>query len=148
MIRDFIIEDLNSLLELVEEFYESSAVDHIIPINNFINCFNEIINKNPFVRGLVLTNQDNKPIGYAQLSFTYSSEVDGLVVLIEELYINSIYRNQGYGKKLLEYIKLEYQDKANRLKLECTKTNTNALNLYYSLDFVKSNYLSLIIDKK
>ena len=54
MIRDFIKEDKEELMKLVEAFYNSPAVDHPIPISHFSHCFDEIINGNPFVRGLTI----------------------------------------------------------------------------------------------
>ncbi len=146
MIRDFLEKDRDSLHTLAKEFYNSNAVSHPIPIENFTLCFEEILNKNPFVRGLSIVNEEDKAIGYVQLSFTYSSEAGGTVVLIEELYISKPYQNKGLATKTLNFIKDEYRASAKRIRLECEANNDLALSLYKKHGFSTLNYVQMIIE--
>lgn len=143
MIRDFIKEDKEELMKLAEAFYNSPAVDHPIPISHFSHCFDEIINGNPFVRGLTILHA-GEILGYCQLSFTYSSEADGMVVLIEELYIKPKFQGLGVGKQVFDLIESEYAGKAKRYRLECEDENLNAMKLYTRLGYKKLNYVQMI----
>ncbi len=144
-IRDFKIEDKETLTAFAFEFYNSSAVSHPIPVANFVSCFNEIINNNPFVRGLAI-EYNNELAGYCQLSFTYSSEAGGLVVLIEEVYISPKFQKKGLANAVISFIKTDYKNKAKRLRLECQEDNEVALNLYKKHSFEQLDYLQLIIE--
>ena len=143
MIRDFIKEDKEELMKLAEAFYNSPAVDHPIPMSHFSHCFDEIINGNPFVRGLTILHA-GEILGYCQLSFTYSSEADGMVVLIEELYIKPKFQGLGVGKQVFDLIESEYSGKAKRYRLECEDENVNAMKLYTRLGYKRLNYVQMI----
>ncbi|MEG0091416.1 MAG: GNAT family N-acetyltransferase [Oscillospiraceae bacterium] len=145
MIRDFILQDKPELLDLVEDFYNSNAVVEPIPVQNFANCFDEIINKNPFVRGLTILHE-GEILGYAQLSFTYSSEADGMVVLFEELYIKPSYRGKGIAHQVFDFVEKEYRGKAKRIRLECCHCNEKAHRLYSNLGFNELDYVQMIKD--
>lgn len=146
MIRDYVLEDKEGLLELVKDFYNSTAVSHPIPLENFSHCFDEIIRGSPFLRGLTILHA-GEILGYCQLSFTYSSEADGMVVLIEELYVKPAFRSLGVAKQVFDLIFSEYEGKAKRYRLECSKDNTRAMKLYRELGFEELDYVQMIIDK-
>lgn len=143
MIRDFIKEDKEGLLELVKDFYNGPAVTHPIPVENFEHCFDEIISGNPMVRGLTILHA-GEILGYCQLSFTYSSEAGGLVVLIEELYIKEQYRNLGVAKQVFDLIESEYKDKAKRFRLECQPDNAHAMHVYKKMGYTPLEYIQMI----
>ncbi|MBQ3393676.1 MAG: GNAT family N-acetyltransferase [Oscillospiraceae bacterium] len=146
MIRDYALEDKEGLLELVKDFYNSPAVSHPIPLENFSHCFDEIMKGNPFLRGLTILHA-GEILGYCQLSFTYSSEADGMVVLIEELYVKPAFRSLGVAKQVFDLIFSEYEGKAKRYRLECSKYNPRAMKLYRELGFEELDYVQMIIDK-
>lgn len=143
VIRDFQKEDKQELLKLVADFYNSPAVVHPIPVDNFGRCFDEIINGNPFVRGLTVLHA-GEILGYCQLSFTYSSEADGLVVLIEEIYIKPDFQGKGVAKQIFAFIENEYSGKAKRYRLECCRSNVRALKLYEKMGFEVLDYIQMI----
>lgn len=143
MIRDFIKEDKAQLLELVSDFYNSPAVEHPIPVENFARCFDLIIKGSPYVRGLTVLHA-GEILGYCQLSFTYSGEADGLVVIIEEIYIKPAFQGKGVAPQIFDFIEKEYESTAKRFRLECCKTNENALKLYIKRGFRQLDYLQMI----
>lgn len=66
------------------------------------------------VRGLTILHR-GEILGYCQLSFTYSSEADGLVVLIEELYIKPAFQGKGVGKQVFDFIEGEYSGQGQKI---------------------------------
>ncbi len=131
--------------KMVEEFYQTSAVDHSIPSEYINNTVEFALSDNPYNK-ILICQHDNKYAGYCQLSFTYSGEVGGLVVLIEELYIRDEFKGKGLGTSLLKFIRNEYDGKAKRYRLEVTQDNANAIKLYERLGFEELPYKQMILD--
>lgn len=146
MFRDLHYDDRDIFLSMVEDFYLSSAVMHKVDFRNFEITFAAAMDQSPFVRALIMEDE-GKPMGYALLSFTYSNEVGGMVVLIEELYINEAYRGHGYGHRLIEFLEQEYPS-AKRFRLEVRKDNKNAIRLYKRLGYNVLDYDQMVKDKK
>lgn len=144
MIRDLQSNDKNIFLAMVNEFYSSNAVVHSVDPKNFEITFYAAIEKSPFLRALIIEDEE-KPVGYALLSFTYSNEAGGLVVLIEELYLNKFCRGKGIGRQFFQYLEQEYPS-AKRFRLEATKENEDAIRLYQRLDYKVLDYIQLIKD--
>lgn len=144
MIRDLQSNDKNIFLLMVNEFYSSNAVVHSVDPKNFEITFYAAIEKSPFLRALIIEDEE-KPVGYALLSFTYSNEAGGLVVLIEELYLNKFCRGKGIGRQFFQYLEQEYPS-AKRFRLEATKENEDAIRLYQRLDYKVLDYIQLIKD--
>lgn len=144
IIRDFKQTDFHAVLAMVTTFYTSPGVLHEIPTENFANAYNEMCNGGSGrLRGLLI-EQDGIAAGYCQLSFSYSTEANGLVVLIEELFILPEFRGYGLGTAMFAYIKNEYKGKAARLRLEVAPENKRAQKLYESLGFEAFPYMQMI----
>lgn len=146
MIRDFAASDRGVFLEMAEKFYSSDAVIHSVPTEFFETTFTRCIKGDPFVRGLILQDGVNTA-GYALLSFTYSNEVGGLVVLLEEAYVLPQYQGKGLGKEFFAFVEAEYAGKARRFRLEVTHCNKRAISLYRKLGYRELNYLQMIKDR-
>ncbi|MBR5239295.1 MAG: GNAT family N-acetyltransferase, partial [Clostridia bacterium] len=96
--------------------------------------FDLAVKGSPYLRGLVMADGEST-LGYVLLSFTYSNEVGGMVVWIEELYVKEAYRNSGLGKQALGWIIKEYKETTKRFRLEVTEENEGAKKLYRSFGF-------------
>lgn len=145
VIRKVNDSDKEKYVSLAEKFYSSEAVLHEISKDNFYKTFNEFMLSDIFI-DIYLLELNDKAIGYFLLSKTYSQEVGGKVLLIEEIFIESEYRNKGISKKIFNFIFETYSD-YKRYRLELTKNNTVALKVYTKLDFEKLEYLQMIKDK-
>jgi ribosomal protein S18 acetylase RimI-like enzyme len=77
------------------------------------------------------------------LSFSFATEVGGLVVLLEDLYISEERRGKGLGHKFMQFIEQEYP-LAKRFRLEVTKENTQAIDLYGKLGFEVLEYVQMV----
>lgn len=145
MFYDFKPEDKQEFLGMCREFYSSNAVNHTVGDDIFNTTFDFITGGSAYARGLMI-RANGQNVGYLQLSFTYSAEVGGLVVLLEEIYIREKFRGMGIGKKAFEFIEREYPD-MKRLRLEVTNENIGAIRLYERLGFKPLTYMQMVIEK-
>lgn len=144
IIRDFTENDREAVLNMIEKFYNSPAVAAPVPVENFSNIYEEMCNGGSNrVRG-ILAEIDHTPAGFASLSFGYSTEAGGPVVIIEEIYIDPAFRGKGIGSEIFQFIRNEYRNKAARLRLEVAKDNTRASELYNRIGFEELPYIQMI----
>lgn len=143
MIRDFTESDYEKYIIYAKAFYASDAVAHDIDPKHFHQTFHLILQKSPLVRGLVY-ELDGEVAGYMLLSFMYSNEFGGIVVLLEEIYIDPRYRGQGIGKQFFAFADAEYKDSAVCFRLEVARNNAKAIELYQSLGFQEWSYLQMV----
>ncbi|NLV86039.1 MAG: GNAT family N-acetyltransferase [Clostridiales bacterium] len=142
MFRDLQERDKDVFLSMVKSFYSSEAVSSPVEPENFEATFKAAMDKSPFMRALMIEHE-GKPVGYGLLSFTYSNEVGGMVVLAEELYITEAYRGKGYGREFFAFIEREYP-KARRFRLEVMQGNTKAIRLYEKLGYKPLEYRQMV----
>lgn len=145
LIRDFIPADKDHYLALSKEFYHSNAVDHSIPQAYSATTFDACIAKNPYTRGFMFVF-DDEIAGYALISLTWSNEVGGICVLLEEAYIDSSFRGKGIGSAFFAFMQEEYKNIAKRFRLEVTAVNKDAISLYNRLGFTTMEYIQMIKD--
>lgn len=145
MIKEFTKNDYETFMTLSREFYNTSAVDHQIPDKLRTSVFEESVSDSPYARGFLI-EQDGETAGYGLISLTYSGEVGGLVVLLEELYIKEKFQGQGLGTKYFSFIENLYKN-AKRFRLEVTKVNEGAIKLYTKLGYGDISYKQMIKDK-
>ena len=145
MIRYFEEKDRNTFFEMADKFYHMPAVLHSVNTEYFERTFDEIMSGSPYAVGLI-AEQDGKPAGYALLAITWSNEVGGIVVWIEEAYVMEEYRCCGVGKELFAFIRSEFDAKAKRYRLEVTTDNIRAMKLYESLGYEGLEYKQMIMD--
>lgn len=144
-IRKLQPQDRERFFELLDRFYHSSAVLHAVPVENYAITFTRCIEDDPYTTCYVYEENDIIK-GYTLLSFTYSNEVGGLVVLVEELYVPDDFRGQGIGSKLLGFVHETYCDTAKRFRLEVTRTNAGAIKLYERMGYSMLDYLQMTKD--
>ncbi len=146
LIRNFVQQDKDAVLAMVEDFYNSPGVLNPIPTSNFAEAFEEMCDGGSHrLRGLVI-EVDGKAAGFCSLSFSYSTEAGGAVVLIEEVYIHPHYQGRGLGTAIFNYIIQEYKDKAARLRLEVAPENLRAMALYQRIGFSQLPYRQMTLE--
>lgn len=145
MLRDFIAEDRDHFVRFAKTFYSSDATMYAVPEQNFHTTFDQIMQGSPFLRGMMFVCE-GQPVGYALLSFTFSAEAGGMVVLLEEAYILPDFQGRGLGTELFRMVEREYAGKARRLRLEVTRSNTDAVRLYERMGFQPLDYIQMIKD--
>jgi ribosomal protein S18 acetylase RimI-like enzyme len=144
MFRDITEKDREIFLEMAEKFYSSDAVSHKIERHILETTFDTALNKSPFIRAVIIEN-DGTPAGFALLAFSYATEVGGLVVLLEDIYISEACRGRGLGKKFLQFMENEYPS-AKRYRLEVAKDNKGAIDLYSKAGYKMLDYVQMVKD--
>ena len=145
MLLDFKPCHEQEFYQMCRDFFASPAVCHQIKEEDMKTTFQLALKGSPYLRGLVMAENDDI-VGYLLLSFTYSNEVGGMVVWIEELYVKEPYRNRGYGKEALKWIMNEYQQNTKRFRLEVTEENEGAKKLYRSFGFQMLSYQQMTLE--
>ena len=146
MIRDLRPEDRAAFLQAVDTFYHSEAVLHSVPRENFETTFDLCLTQNPYARGVAF-EVEGQFAGYALLSLSYSNEVGGMVVWLEEAFIHPQYRGHGLGHAFFRWVEQEYGDMAKRYRLEVTHANTRAIALYERLGYEVMDYVQMVKEK-
>lgn len=144
MIREMTAADRELYLEMGHRFYNSEAVLHQLPEGIYHKNFDEMLKSGPYIRGYII-EAEGQCAGYMILSFTFSAEVGGLVVLIEELYIDDAFRGKGLGTQALDYVRGAFPEAA-RFRLEVTEENQGAMRLYTRKGFKPLEYRQMVID--
>ena len=69
--------DKENVMEMVQEFYHSDAVDHEVKQEVLEATLNAAVSEDPVLRGVVL-EEDGKIIGYAYLTSYFVTEAGGI----------------------------------------------------------------------
>lgn len=144
MIRKLTKDDKELYMYFTELFYNSDAVLHPVPEKNRENTFNELMRSEDYAQCYIL-EYENKPVGFALLAKTFSQEVGGIVIWIEELYVLEEYRGRGLGKEFFSFVEENIPN--SRLRLEIEPDNQRAKKLYESLGFRVLDYKQMVKDK-
>ena len=144
-IRKFQPGDFTVYLEFSRDFYSGGAVLHPVDEQNFKNTFDACIAESPYTQGYLL-KEEGKPAGYVLVSKTWSNEVGGLSVLLEELYVAPAFRGKKLGTQFFAWFFDTYSD-AKRLRLEVNEENEGAIRLYERLGFTFLEYRQMILDR-
>lgn len=142
MIRKITTSDKDKYIELVEEFYNTNAVMRPIARQNIINCFDEMIKCDTYTQGYIM-ELSSIIVGYAIISKTYSQEAGGMVLWLEEIYIQNNYRGHGLGKQFFNYIDNSVASNFARIRLEVDNDNYLATKLYKSFGYEILPYMPM-----
>ncbi len=145
VLRKITKEDRELFLTFIGMFHNSPAMLHPVDKQVDINNFEELMRSDEYLECYFI-NLDGKDVGYVLLSKSFSSEVGGKIVWVEEIMLLDEYRSMGIGSDVLR--RVEELIPYTRLRLEVEPDNERAKKLYYSLGFEELPYMQLIIDKK
>ena len=140
-IRPMNSEDRDTVLSMAEALYGGGAVDHPIPPGNIQQSFSDAVGGSPLLRGYLL-EEDGRAAGYAYVTFCYSCEAAGEVVLLEELFVKEEYRGKGLGQQFLTWL-FEAFPHAVRFRLEVVR-GSRAAHLYLRSGFRFISYGQMI----
>lgn len=142
MFRKIEASDRQTFLEYCREFYSSPAVLHKLPDSVFEATFDELMRSDVYLEGYMLTAGDRN-MGYALISKSFSPEVGGQLILVEEIFLREEARGQGIASEFFEYLDGRG---AKRLRLEYEQSNAGAVRLYKRLGFSELPYGQMVKD--
>ena len=145
MIRKINESDREIYLQMVTDFYNSDAVLHPVPKQYHINTYNELMRSDEYLLCYML-EFEGESAGYALLSRSFSPEVGGPIVWIEEIFIYEKYRGKGLGTEFFNYMHENLP--AARFRLEVEPDNEPAKRLYSLLGYVELPYMQMVKDKE
>ncbi|MGN0658814.1 MAG: GNAT family N-acetyltransferase [Emergencia sp.] len=105
----------------------------------FARTFDEALGK-PEMIDLILLEEDGVPVGFANLMTVFSVWTGGPAMIIDDLYIRSVYRGKGYGRMALEFIEDFARDKGClRLQFQSELTNPDAMKFYMAVGYMPAD---------
>ncbi|MEG0329323.1 MAG: GNAT family N-acetyltransferase [Longicatena sp.] len=142
-VRDMQDYDFPIYLAMAEDFYSGDAAVEPVNPNNFKNTFEQLMNKTPYLRGVMMC-VDNVVIGYALFGFYWSCEKGQLFIFLDELYIKEEARGQQNATKFFAWLEKEYHENAHSFRLEVNPDNPRAKALYERLGYRVSPYIQMV----
>ena len=101
-----------------------------------------------FLKGLTMPDhirflmfeEDEEPVGFANLMLVYSVWSHGTAMIIDDFYFAVGHRGRGFGRRAIEMI-AEYAKElgCKRLQLQAEFTNPDAIEFYKAIGFLKTD---------
>ena len=131
--KEFSKENYDRLYSMMVEFYRSDAVDHPIDLDIIKRLLEDILTGDYTIRGYEVYYDDNL-VGFGVMTRYYASEVAGITIQLEDLFIQEEYRSKGIAK---EYFR----------RIEVARNNKRAIKLYKAGGFEELEYMQMIYDR-
>lgn len=143
--EEFKMENYDNLLNMMLYFYQSDAVDH--PLDGVIvqKLLDDILSKKYSIKGYEAMYGGDL-VGFGIVTSYYASEVAGITIQLEDLYIIKEYRSKGIAKEYFARVK-EAFPQAARFRLEVCSSNERAIELYKKLGFEELEYMQMVDDQ-
>ena len=135
--------DFDKILDMMLVFYASDAL-LIHPEESVLRkTLADAIEAGPYVEGFVFCFEEELA-GYGMVAKSYSTEMGGRCVWIEDIYIKPVFRGQGLGTAFLQFVEDRYRNWAVRLRLEAEEENEKAMSVYRNAGFETLGYVQLV----
>jgi RimJ/RimL family protein N-acetyltransferase len=136
------IEDLSELTDLVMSLMAIEADFH--PDAEKQRHGLQLILEQPSRGRIFVLRNDHKVIGMVNLLFTISTAEGGFVILMEDVIIALEHRGQGYGTRLVNYVK-EFADKKDfkRITLLTDRVSDQSQRFFARNGFVHSHMVPM-----
>lgn len=134
----------DELFQMMLVFYSSPAVDHPVDEEVLRRTLNDTLDGGYGVYGYQILREEEL-VGFGFLNSYYSTEIGGLTVQFEDLYISDQARGMGIGTMYFRQLMKDFP-KARRFRLEVAPDNVHAIRLYERLGFTELGYKQMIRD--
>ena len=142
-IRKLTAGDFEEILAMMKVFYASDAL-LIHPTEEVLRrTLTEALGNGPYLTGYGF-EADGVLAGYGMVTRSYSTEMGGICVWIEDLYIQPQFRGKGFGSSFLRFVEEQYRHEAVRLRLEAEPENERAMGVYGKAGFEILDYTQLV----
>ncbi|KGF15189.1 GNAT family acetyltransferase [Peptostreptococcus sp. MV1] len=143
--EEFRMENYDDLLSMMMYFYRSDAVDHPIEESIVEKLLDDIISKEHPIKGYEVIYGGDL-VGFGIVTSYYASEVAGMTIQLEDLFIIDEYRSMGIAKEYINRVR-EAFPQAARFRLEVCSSNERAIDLYKKLGFEELEYMQMVDDQ-
>jgi GNAT superfamily N-acetyltransferase len=141
-IKPATIEDIPIILDFIKKLAEYEKLSHQVSATEQ-NLKNSLFSANPDAE-VVLAYLNNKPVAIAIFFHNYSTFLAKKGLYLEDLFVLKDYRNQGIGKKVLQYLaKLAIERDCGRFEWSVLDWNSSAISFYKNIGAeIKSEWLT------
>ncbi len=130
-IRPALFEDMPDLLRMIKELAEFEKLAHEVSAD--VKKLAATLLSPHSSAEAVFIEVDDRKVGFALFFSTYSTFLAQSGIYLEDLYIQSAHRGQGYGRCLLAHIaQLAIKRKCGRVEWSVLDWNEKALKFYRS----------------
>lgn len=136
------IEDLGEITELVMELFEIQG--DFTPLRSTQEHGIRLILESPNRGRIFILRNNHQIIGMVNLLFTISTAVGGMVILLEDFIIHPTHRGQGFGTRLINYVrKFATEKKFLRITLLADKLSSNSQQFFTTQGFHHSTLIPM-----
>jgi len=132
----------DQVLRMMRELYATDAPDLHVDPGKFPRTIDRLLAE-PSRGCILLFMRDGVLAGYALLIPYWSNEFGGIVLLVDELLVESAFRGQGIARAFFAFIDVDRPFDAVALALEVSPKNNAARSLYESMGF-EERYLRMM----
>ena len=143
--EDFKKENYEDLLGMMKLFYRSDAVADPVDESIIERLLNDILSREHSIRGYE-ARYDGNLVGFGIVTSYYASEVAGITIQLEDLFISEDYRSMGIAQEYFAKVKDDFPEAA-RYRLEVCASNQRAIDLYKRLGFEVLEYVQMVDDQ-
>lgn len=129
--------DLPGLVRLVQAFYRELQRVLEISAERVVATVGEL-SRNKEKGSVFVFERDGDLAGYAILATSWSNELGGTVLAVDEIYVEPAQRRQGIASDFLGLLRKVVPDDVKAIQLEVDRSNRPALALYRKLGFVNT----------
>lgn len=137
----------DALYNLIFGLYQADAAGEEMTSEKIERSI-EAFQINPSLGHIILVLFDNQPIGYALLINYWSNEYSGIIMFIDEFYIDSPYRSKSIGTQFLNHLINERFTYAVAFALEVMPDNTRAQEMYKRCGFAPDGRTHLFYQRE
>jgi ribosomal protein S18 acetylase RimI-like enzyme len=142
MIRKILKKDRNDYFAMSKSFYTSKALIEPKDPKHLESTFVQLIASNPLLEGYVY-EINGKVASYMLLTFSYSNELGGEMITIDELYIKPEYQRRGIASKMIEFVEKQFPHH-RAISLLVNMDNKQAKAVYMHKGFRPVDYMPMI----
>ena len=142
-----VTNDKKILVRFVKLLYQEDSEGNKITEEKINKTINRLLN-NTEAGIILMIDYKHSTIGYAILINYWSNEYGGIIVHLDELYIDPGYQGKGFATKFINYLISSRYNNAVAFQLEVMPSNHMALKFYQKVGFQLDKNKHLIYEYK
>jgi len=137
--------DTEKIAQLVQALYAEDVGSKPMTLDKIYLTFKTFINQ-PDLGKILVIKHETEIIGYTILVNFWSNEFGGIILNIDEIYLQPKWRSRGIATQLITYLAQTKFHNCVALELVVNPENVLAKKLYHKLGFKKYGNDTLLMD--